>query len=77
MSRPAIHRLMARVPRVLEQETDIPSPCSSVCTMDARSGWCQGCLRTLDEIAQWASMDDARKRAVWARIGQRTKQTDV
>ena len=27
---------------------DVPSPCISVCRVDADSGWCDGCLRTLD-----------------------------
>lgn len=39
--------------------------------MDAASGWCGGCLRTIDEIAAWSVMDDAQKRQVWQRIGQR------
>ena len=49
----------------------VPSPCISVCRMDARSGWCDGCLRTLDEIAAWSVMDDAEKRAVWKLLPQR------
>ena len=39
--------------------------------MDARSGWCEGCLRTLDEIAAWSVMDDAQKQAVWQLLAQR------
>ena len=48
-----------------------PSPCISVCSMDERTGWCQGCLRTLDEIADWSAMDDRAKRAVWKLLPQR------
>ncbi len=43
----------------------VATPCTNVCRIDAGSGWCEGCLRTLDEIARWSSMDDAQKRAVW------------
>jgi predicted Fe-S protein YdhL (DUF1289 family) len=50
---------------------DPPSPCISVCQMDAASGWCEGCLRTLDEIAAWSRMDGPGKRAVWTSIEQR------
>ena len=32
----------------------VPSPCIAVCRMDAATGWCEGCLRTLDEIAEGA-----------------------
>jgi len=33
-----------------------PSPCTSVCVIDRRAGLCEGCLRTLDEIAAWEDM---------------------
>ena len=39
--------------------------------MDAVSGLCEGCLRTLDEIARWSTMPESSKRAVWTLIGQR------
>jgi uncharacterized protein len=48
-----------------------PSPCISVCKMNLANGLCRGCLRTLDEIADWSTMSDADKRTVWARIEAR------
>lgn len=33
----------------------IESPCVNICAMDAVSGLCVGCARTLDEIAGWSS----------------------
>lgn len=39
----------------------ILTPCIGVCTIDAQ-GLCEGCARTLDEIAGWGSFDDARRR---------------
>lgn len=54
--------------------TPIPSPCISVCQMEARSGWCEGCLRTLDEIAAWSTMSDGAKRVVWKLLGPRREQ---
>jgi predicted Fe-S protein YdhL (DUF1289 family) len=42
-----------------------PSPCINVCRMDAATGWCEGCQRTLREIGRWGGMSDADKRAVW------------
>ncbi len=50
---------------------NLPSPCVSVCQMDAASGMCTGCLRTLAEIAAWGQLDDADKRVVWGEIGAR------
>ena len=49
----------------------LPSPCISVCRVDAASGLCEGCMRTLDEIAAWGMLDNAGKRAVWQLIEQR------
>ena len=49
----------------------LPSPCSGVCRMDAASGLCQGCARTLAEIAHWSGADEAYKRAVWQALPQR------
>lgn len=41
------------------------SPCISVCRMNARTGLCEGCLRTIQEIAAWGSLpDEARLRVI-------------
>ena len=53
----------------------VPSPCVSVCTMNAKTGLCEGCLRTIDEIAHWGLYDDEEKRAVWAQLEARRKTT--
>jgi len=47
------------------------SPCTQVCTLDAESGWCLGCLRSIDEIAAWGALDDAGKRRVLAALPSR------
>jgi predicted Fe-S protein YdhL (DUF1289 family) len=62
------HALAERAGTVQRTEGEVPSPCSSVCRMDRLSGFCEGCLRTLDEIAAWSGMDDATKRSVWRAI---------
>ena len=49
----------------------VPSPCTDVCRIDPQTGWCEGCLRTLDEIAAWGGLDDEAKRAVWQRLPRR------
>lgn len=54
----------------------VPSPCVNVCRMDPATGWCEGCLRTLDEIARWSAMSEADKRAVWAELPVRRQQRD-
>lgn len=49
----------------------VPSPCINVCRINPRSGWCEGCARTLDEIAAWSKLGDEAKRAVWLQLEQR------
>lgn len=40
------------------------SPCIGVCVMDAPSGFCTGCLRTLGEIAAWSGASEEQRRAI-------------
>lgn len=47
------------------------SPCVSICRMDVASGYCEGCYRTIEEIADWGMMSDDRKREVWQALRQR------
>lgn len=49
----------------------VPSPCISVCRMDEATGWCEGCLRTLDEVAAWGRGSEDWKRSVWAALKDR------
>lgn len=48
-----------------------PSPCISVCRMNDKTGLCEGCQRTIDEIVRWGSADESYKRRVWAEIHSR------
>ncbi len=50
---------------------DVPSPCTNVCRMNAQSGLCEGCFRTLDEIASWSGATPEEKRAVRAKCDAR------
>lgn len=34
----------------------IESPCILVCSIDAKTGYCFGCGRTIDEISAWSAM---------------------
>jgi uncharacterized protein len=43
----------------------VGSPCTDVCKLDPESGYCQGCLRTRDEIRAWKTMSDAHKLATF------------
>jgi predicted Fe-S protein YdhL (DUF1289 family) len=50
----------------------LKSPCVDVCIMDPDSGLCQGCLRTLDEIARWSAMSEAEQEQVVACLPKRS-----
>ena len=43
--------------------------------MDEATGLCQGCWRTLGEIAGWSTLDDAAKRLVWQQLAKRVLVT--
>lgn len=68
--------LADKAAQVQRQERHLPSPCISVCTMELSSGLCRGCLRTLDEIAAWSTLDDEGRRAVWGRIETRAREQE-
>ena len=64
-------RKQARRVAAAQAGDTVPSPCVSVCRMDMHSGYCEGCRRTLDEIAAWGRMGDGEKRDVWTQIVKR------
>ena len=73
MDRSAPAASAARIPPPAPGDPTRPvkSPCVSVCRIDPASGLCDGCQRTLDEIAAWGSLGDAGRLEVWARIVRR------
>ena len=68
--RHAIGLVRMRAPAV-GAEGEIPSPCISICRVNESTGCCEGCFRTLGEIASWSSADDEGKRGIWKMIEQR------
>ena len=56
---------------LLKQELEVASPCIDVCRIDATSGYCEGCRRSLEEIASWSAYGPAEKRAVLALLPAR------
>jgi predicted Fe-S protein YdhL (DUF1289 family) len=57
---------------VLPMET----PCVDVCEIDAASGLCIGCGRTIDEIAGWSQMSPEDRRGIMATLPARLQQAD-
>jgi uncharacterized protein len=50
----------------------VASPCTNVCRIDRRSGWCEGCRRTVDEITRWPLAGDAERLAILDALPART-----
>ncbi len=42
--------------------------------MDAATGWCKGCYRTIDEIIAWGQGSGAYQQAVWQALPKRHEQ---
>jgi predicted Fe-S protein YdhL (DUF1289 family) len=64
---------LLRAAGYFDQNSDegIPSPCISVCRMNAEGSHCEGCFRSIPEIRAWASADAAQRLAIWAQLAQR------
>jgi len=64
---------MSQAARAIDEEV-VASPCINVCKMNPATGLCEGCLRSLDEIASWSAYNPAQKRAVLALLPAREKK---
>lgn len=49
----------------------VRSPCTNVCEIDRRSGWCKGCARSIDEIMAWPRATEAVQAAIVAQLPER------
>ncbi|MFI0846248.1 DUF1289 domain-containing protein [Mesorhizobium sp. IMUNJ 23232] len=54
----------------------IESPCILVCSIDMKTGYCFGCGRTRDEIAEWIAMTPDQRRAVMALLPARLETVE-
>ncbi len=52
----------------VSQREEVASPCTNVCKMTPDTGLCEGCFRTLDEIAAWSALTNDEKRWVLAQL---------
>ena len=51
------------------------TPCTNVCVIDASTGLCAGCGRSLQEIAGWADMTDSERLRIMRDLPARRGQT--
>lgn len=55
----------------MPEPTLVRSPCIGICRMDEATGWCDGCLRTAGEIAEWRSLSVTAQLDLWHRLPER------
>ena len=55
----------------------VESPCVAVCKIDHESGYCIGCNRTLEEIANWSSFNDIQKKKILMKVKKTTSKQNV
>lgn len=53
--------------------TTVSSPCIKLCVIDAASGLCEGCGRTLDEIRLWRVMNEKERLVIMRKLPDRIK----
>ncbi len=51
----------------------IESPCIKTCVIDATTRLCEGCGRTIDEIAAWSTYTSQHRRRIMAELPNRLK----
>ncbi|WP_165778838.1 DUF1289 domain-containing protein [Leptospira perolatii] len=46
----------------------VRSPCTKLCRLDPESGFCEGCYRTLQEIAMWTAFSEEERKRIRAEL---------
>jgi len=54
----------------------VGSPCISLCRLDEQKV-CVGCFRHVEDIREWRSADDERRRVICANAAQRRQAASV
>ncbi|MBN9063273.1 MAG: hypothetical protein BGP06_10195 [Rhizobiales bacterium 65-9] len=55
----------------MSENDSIATPCLKICVLDPATRVCEGCGRTLEEIARWRSLTPAEREAVMADLPRR------
>jgi len=50
------------------------TPCVDICRISPSSGLCEGCGRTIAEIAGWAGMSPEQRRAIMKALPKRRQE---
>ena len=55
----------------------LDSPCIDICQMDSESGLCVGCGRTIEEIANWSSYTNEKKKDILKQLKSRNNDDTI
>lgn len=55
----------------------IPTPCVRICCVSPKTNWCEGCFRTLKEIATWGRMTQEERDLVTAALPERKAKQEA
>ena len=56
----------------MSDDNEFSTPCIGVCQYD-NEDICRGCLRTLDEISNWALMTEEERKEIMKKLNQRAE----
>ena len=70
-------RQRRRAERMAMLRSGPPSPCVSVCQMDPMTGYCVGCLRTIDEIRDWIISTPDERNKILAQLPGRKERSGL
>ena len=56
------------------RRNEVQSPCVRICVIHPEARLCTGCLRSMDEIAQWSKMTPERRAEIMEELPSRTGQ---
>jgi uncharacterized protein len=57
--------------------TEISTPCIRSCILDPATGLCEGCGRTLDEVAQWLQMSETERKRIMGELASRRRRASA
>jgi hypothetical protein len=56
----------------LHSAPGVASPCVGICRLTGE-GFCEGCLRSIEEITAWGRLDEATRRAIVVELERRRR----
>ncbi|MFM7084249.1 MAG: DUF1289 domain-containing protein [Hyphomicrobium sp.] len=60
---------------LIPEQAQMDSPCVKVCLINAQTRLCEGCARTIEEIAAWSTYTHEERHVVLNKIIERKKTT--